>query len=138
MRINTMTSLGSLAILAAFSALLPVPPALAQGGALAMLSQLESGAWDIRIRPENRKERICVRTGRELIQLRHQHQSCGQFVVEDTANRVTVQYTCKGHGYGRTQIRRESNGLVQIESQGLIGGQPFALSAEARRAGPCN
>jgi len=138
MRVKTMARLGSLAMLGGLVVLLPNTPALAQASALAMLSQLEAGAWDIRIRPENRTERICVRNGRDLIQLRHQSQPCSQFVVEDTADRVTVQYTCKGQGYGRTRIRRENNGLVQIETQGLIRGQPFALSAEARRAGPCN
>ena len=138
MRVKTVTRLGSLAMLGGITVLLSPAPGLSQATELAMLSQLEAGAWDIRIRPGNRKERICVRTGRDLIQLRHQSQPCSQFVVEDTADRVTVQYTCKDQGYGRTRIRRENNGLVQIETQGLIRGQPFALSAEARRTGPCN
>ena len=30
------------------------------------------------------------------------------------ATEVTVQYTCRGRGYGRTHIRRETNRLVQI------------------------
>ena len=48
-----------------------------------------------------------------------------------------VQYTCRGKGYGRTQIRRESNRLVQIDSQGIADGLPFSFSAEARRVGDC-
>jgi hypothetical protein len=42
-----------------------------------------------------------------------------------------------GQGYGRTQIRRETDGLVQIDSQGIVNGLPFAFSAEGRRTGDC-
>ena len=58
-------------------------------------------------------------------------------MIEDGANAVTVQYTCQGSGYGRTQIKRETSRLVQIESQGIAGGLPFEFTAEARRVGDC-
>ncbi len=58
-------------------------------------------------------------------------------MVEDAPGRVTVQYTCRGNGYGRTSIRRESETLVQIEGQGVAGGAPFQFRAEARRTGAC-
>jgi hypothetical protein len=51
---------------------------------------------------------------------------------------VVVQYTCRGKGYGRTHIRRETGRLVQIDSQGIAGGLPFEFSAEARRVGDCS
>jgi len=50
---------------------------------------------------------------------------------------VTVQYTCRGLGYGRTAIRRESSRLVQVQSQGIAEGLPFEISGEARRIGDC-
>ena len=50
---------------------------------------------------------------------------------------MTVNYTCPGIGRGRTTIRVETPRLVQIDSQGLDRGAPFALRAEARRIGPC-
>ena len=71
------------------------------------------------------------------MQLRHAGSACSRFVVEDAADKVTVQYTCKGNGYGRTSIRRETSTLVQIESQGIQGGLPFQFKAEARRTGAC-
>jgi hypothetical protein len=58
-------------------------------------------------------------------------------VIDDTPNEMTVQYTCPGNGYGRTHIRRESDHLVQIDSQGIEDGLPFAFTAEARWAGAC-
>jgi hypothetical protein len=50
---------------------------------------------------------------------------------------VTVQYTCRGRGFGRTHIRRETDRLVQIDTQGIADSRPFAFSVEARRTGDC-
>lgn len=113
-------------------------PALAQKPALAMLNQLMTGRWELRIRDEaGRSEQFCLQDARRFIQLRHPGRACEQLVVADEPDEVTVQYTCKGQGYGRTNIRRESASLIQIDSQGISGGLPFAFSAEARRVGQC-
>ncbi len=114
-----------------------VVPAGAQSDGLAMLGNLAKGEWTIRYRDGSPERKICVRSGLELIQLRHSDRNCSRFVVEDEASRVTVQYTCPGNGYGRTNIRRESGSLVQIESQGIVSGLPFQFNAEARRTGSC-
>jgi len=111
--------------------------AMAQGEGLAMLGTLTKGEWSIKQRGGAADRKICVRSGTELIQLVHRDSGCSQFVVEDGAARVTVQYTCPGNGYGRTSIRRETPGLVQLESQGIQGGMPFQMTAEARRTGSC-
>lgn len=112
-------------------------PVLAQGNGLAMLGTLAKGEWTIRQRGGAPDRKICVRSGAELIQLMHRESGCSQFVVEDGAARVTVQYTCPGNGYGRTSIRRETPALVQLESQGIESRTPFQLTAEARRTGTC-
>lgn len=112
-------------------------PVLAQGNGLAMLGALAKGEWTIKFRDGSADRKICVRSGQELIQLRHREAGCNQFVVEDGAAKVTVQYTCPGNGYARTSIRRETPALVQLESQGIHGGLPFQFLAEARRTGSC-
>lgn len=118
--------------------ILVVPPEVAaQSNSLAMLGGLTKGEWTIKHRDGSPDRKICVRTGQELIQLRHSESGCNQYVVEDAAARVTVQYTCPGNGYGRTNIRRETPALVQIQSQGIAGGLPFQFVAEARRTGAC-
>jgi hypothetical protein len=119
------------------AALLAALPGAAQSPELAMLGSLERGSWEIRERGGNERQRLCVRNGRELIQLRHRQPGCSQLIVQDEADEVTVQYTCRGNGYGRTTIRRESNVLVQISSQGLLNGAPFSLDGEGRRVGSC-
>lgn len=113
-------------------------PVLGQRPALAMLDQIEKGRWELRIRDKGGGvERLCLSDPRRLIQLRHPAASCERLVVNDGASEVTVQYTCRGQGYGRTYIRLESSRLVQIESQGIADGLPFSFAAEGRRVGDC-
>lgn len=114
-------------------------PASGQRSSLTMLDQIDSGRWELRVRDAaNPAERMCVNNGRRFIQLRHPDASCERLIVEDSPNEVTVQYTCRGQGYGRTSIRRETSRLVQIQSQGIRNGLPFEFSAEARRVGDCS
>ena len=113
-------------------------PAYGGGPSLAMLDQLEPGRWELRDRDGAAPQRICLPNGRRLIQLRHSGLACDSFIVKDSPSEVVVQYTCQGRGYGRTQIRRETNRLVQVQSQGIVDGLPFAFSVEARRVGECS
>nr|WP_052761916.1 hypothetical protein [Aurantiacibacter luteus] len=125
------------AALGALAASCVVVPVAAQAPELGMLGTLQPGSWTLRLRDGSATQRICVRNGRELIQLRHRQPNCERFVVQDEAREVTVQYTCRGNGYGRTTIRHESNALVQIRSRGIEGGAPFSIDGEARRTGSC-
>ncbi len=125
------------AFLAVLPAMLFLAPASAQAPSLAMLDQLQRGEWELRFRDDTRPRKICLRTGRELLQLRHLNRNCSQYVVDDKPNEVTVQYTCAGSGYGLTNIRKESPSLVQINGSGLVVSRPFDFTAEARRIGSC-
>lgn len=102
-----------------------------------MLNRLESGLWEMHEHAASEPQRLCIANGRRLIQLRHPGAQCGSFVIEDGPAQVVVQYTCQGRGYGRTRVRRETNRLVQIDSQGIVDGLPFDFSVEARRIGAC-
>ena len=105
---------------------------------LALLDRLQSGQWEMRDRDSTGgRSRLCIASGRELIRLRHMHDACKSFTIEDTAEAVTVQYTCPGHGFGRTRVRFENAQLAQIETQGVAQGLPFDTSTEARRVGTC-
>lgn len=129
MRGTAVLKAGMAAIVAAFA----LTPAAAQAPDLEMLDDLDRGSWTLTFRSGEPSQRICLRTGRELIQIRHRQPGCEQFIVRDGVDEVTVQYTCRGNGYGRTTIRREGNSLVQIDSQGIVGGRPFSTAGEARR-----
>ncbi len=137
MRLSIATGARSFAIAAGLYATGLLSPAAAQGPSLTMLASLDDGQWEVRARESRESRQVCVRSGFELIQLKHPDAGCSRFVVEDGASAVTVQYTCRGNGYGRTTIRKESTSLVQIDSQGIVNGLPFEFSAEARRVGSC-
>ena len=138
MRIRTLAGLRSAAIATGILASFYLAPASAQAPGLAMLDKLDHGEWEVRFRDGSDTRRLCLHTGRELIQLKHNTPGCSRYVVEDGANQVTVQYTCKGNGYGRTSIRRETGTLAQVDSQGIADGLPFQFTAEARRVGTCH
>ncbi|MFT4054895.1 MAG: hypothetical protein QM681_10345 [Novosphingobium sp.] len=131
-----MFSKSSLAMFGLAAGLAAALPVYAQQQSLGMLDALARGGWELRERG-GAVRNICLDSGRRLIQLRHPGAPCSTVVVEDKADQVIVQYTCRGQGYGRTQIRRETDGLVQIDSQGIVNGLPFAFSAEGRRTGDC-
>ncbi|MXO65507.1 hypothetical protein GRI91_07050 [Altererythrobacter endophyticus] len=121
-------------------ALLPAAALLAGASPLANVSlfkKVEHGEWSLRIREGGQDRKVCVRSGEELVQIRHNQPGCNQFVVSDEPNRAIIQYTCRGNGYGRTEIRRERSGLMQLQSQGIHDGVPFSISAEARYTGSC-
>lgn len=109
----------------------------AQGDTLGMLAKLQRGQWVVASRDGGPSRTVCLGDAAQLVQLRHAGSACSRYVVEDAPDKVTVQYTCRGNGYGRTSIRRETATLVQIESQGIEGGLPFQFKAEARRTGAC-
>lgn len=137
---NTSISLSRILAIAGIgcgAALWLTVPALAQGNGLAMLGSLTKGEWTVKQRGGAPDRKICLKSGEELIQIKHRDAGCNKFVVEDGDARVTVQYTCPGNGYGRTSIRRETGSLVQVESQGIHDGTPFQFIAEARRTGTC-
>jgi len=134
---RALVSLGSVAAIG----FVLLTSALAQGERrpLDMLDQLDAGRWELRTRGNSDPvERLCLRAGRALIQLRHPDQPCERLIIQDSGSDVTVQYTCRGRGYGRTHIRRESDQLIQLETQGIVGGVPFDFMAEGRRVGECS
>ncbi|MYL96211.1 hypothetical protein GR702_00290 [Novosphingobium sp. FGD1] len=133
MKLKSTLSVLSLAGLALVAA-----PALGEKPSLVMLDELQRGNWEMRERGGDGTVRnICIDNPRRLIQLRHPGLPCSTVVVEDGPEQVTVQYTCRGHGYGRTQVRRETNRLIQVDTQGIVKGLPFAYSAEGRHTGAC-
>lgn len=126
------------AIAVALVALAVMPAAIAQVRSLAMLDDLETGRWEVRMRDgSGRTYPMCVDDARKLLQLRHPGLACERVIVSDTPGEVTVQYTCRGAGYGRTTVRKETSRLVQLQSQGIAEGLPFDFTAEARRTGGC-
>lgn len=131
---RTMTAGLAVAAFAAGAAV----PSFGQGLSLSLFDRIDRGEWELRAHGESGgTQRVCLNNDWALVQLRHKGERCRRVVVDEAPNEVTVQYTCPGRGYGRTSIRRETSRLVQIDSQGIANGLPFAFAAEARRVGNC-
>ena len=120
-----------LALFSAQSAGQPQPPAGA-------LSTVQPGQWTLKsVDNPGENRSICLKDARSLLQIRHGGAICSRFVIANDARETTVHYTCPGNGHGRTTLRVLSAKSVEIESQGIIDEQPFALMLEARRQGEC-
>ncbi len=63
-------------------------------------------------------------------------EDCGHTIVEDSTDRATVTYVCKGRGYGRTSIRRDGDGFV-VSAQGIDGRNPYEMRGKYKRVGAC-
>jgi hypothetical protein len=109
----------------------PAPPAA--------LARIEAGLWELKTvgSPQAPPLRLCVPDRRQLLQPMQGAPICRQFVAEAGADHVTVTYDCAARGQGRTALRVETPRLVQIDSQGISEGQPFAMRLEGRHAGQC-
>lgn len=103
----------------------------------ALLANLKDGQWELRQHGSSAVERVCAQGGAGLIQLRHPGKTCERIVLEQADHSVVIQYTCKGSGFGRTKIRRETPQLIQIETQGVANGFPFDYAVEGRWVGEC-
>tara|TARA_B100000678_G_scaffold277555_1_gene271443 strand:+ start:891 stop:1298 length:408 start_codon:yes stop_codon:yes gene_type:complete len=113
-------------------------PVAAGTSSTGVFGALKLGLWEVRERGDSRAQRICVRSERDLVQLRHRGMSCRRVAADERGPNVTIQYSCGGAGYGRTMIRRETPVLVQLRSDGIDRGAPFSFEGEARRIGECN
>lgn len=105
----------------------------------AVLDAIEPGQWLLRAVDGAAPTRtLCVADPALLLQPRHPGVSCTRYIIDNGATSGTVHYSCPGGSdYGDTRIRVESRTIVHIESQGIAGNAPFALSVEARRMGAC-
>ena len=115
--------------------------AVAQSSGSALLNSLEKGLWELRAvgggTRRAAQSRLCLGSASKLVQIQHGSAECSQRILRTEADRVTVSYSCPGLGQGITTIRKESNRLIHIDSQGVRNGSPFNFSVEGRLNGRC-
>lgn len=117
------------------------PVAYAQSMNSDVLNGLGKGQWQLRAVGSGpsrvAQNKICIGDPMKLVQIQHGSANCSQRILNERGNKVTVSYSCRGQGQGITTIRRESNRLIQINSQGIRNGSPFNFSVEGRLGGSC-
>lgn len=104
-----------------------------------LLSSLKNGLWQFKepARGNDIVDAICVGDVTKFVKIKNKDDVCTLKVLRSQGNSVTYDYSCNGKGKGRTIIRKETNGLVQIHSQGIANGELFDFKLEARYAGRC-
>lgn len=133
---NTLLLTGFLTLCAATAV-----PAYTASNDLSLLETLDRGLWQLRgvggAPSRSVVSSLCLGSPIKLIQIQHGDSDCTRFVVNSTANSLTVSYICEGQGQGMTTIRKETNKLIQVQSQGIMNNAPFSFSVEGRHAGRC-
>lgn len=132
-----MRALVALAAVALFGA----GPAASAGGddSPKAIARLEPGLWELKSAEDSPADvrRLCVSDLRMLLQPLHEAPLCRHFLADDAADHVTITYDCAARGQGHTSLRVETPRLVQIDSQGVANGAPFARRLEGRRVASC-
>lgn len=103
-----------------------------------LLNRLEKGQWTLTERGQMKPMRkICLGDASVLLRPEHHGGQCSQYILNNNPVHLSIHYKCTAAGHGNTIIRHETNRVVQIETQGIVNGQPFERSIEARRVGAC-
>lgn len=100
------------------------------------LGGIERGQWQLKA-ADGALRQVCVRNPAALIQIMHGDTQCEHFVMESSPRGGTIRYTCPSHGHGRTTISIATPRAINIDTQGVANGAPFAERFEGRRTGTC-
>lgn len=115
-----------------------VHPAPRAPTAAEALAAIQPGQWHLRSRnPSAPDETMCLDVPVRLAQAPLWQAQCGFDLISAADNHIVIHYRCSGAGRGLTTLHIETSRLVQIESEGIAGVEPFAVSYEARRIGDC-
>ncbi|WP_294334751.1 DUF3617 family protein [uncultured Sphingomonas sp.] len=101
------------------------------------LNIIQKGKWAVRD-SEGAERTMCVRDPYQILRPENVTTPCQNMVLESAASRATVRSTCTGHGTMLTRITTDTPRQVTVEMQGVIDGQPFSETYDARRIGDCS
>lgn len=141
--INVTRYLPALAALSIGAAVAVTAPAQTSAPIIApnILNTLDTGLWQFRNiggGPSGAAvDQLCISDMKKLAQVQHNRFDCEQKLLRANMATALISYSCAGHGNGLTTIRRESDQIIQISSQGINDGAPFSFNVEARRMGSC-
>ena len=115
------------------------PGAAASGrpGGVPAITPLQKGKWAARDSEGNERV-MCVRDPYQILRPEKITTPCQNVVMESAASRATVRSVCTGHGTMLTRITTDTPRQVTVEMQGVIDGQPFSETYDAKRIGDCS
>ncbi|GAA0745725.1 hypothetical protein GCM10009075_30550 [Sphingomonas trueperi] len=101
------------------------------------INLIQKGKWVARDSEGNERV-MCVRDPYQVLRPEKVTTPCQNVVLESAASRATVRSVCTGHGTMLTRITTDTPRQVTVEMQGVIDGQPFSETYDAKRVGDCS
>jgi hypothetical protein len=108
-----------------------MPKALADGFARGQWRIVDANATQSTGRQQ------CIGSAAELLTHGRPAAGCQFRILTDEPTKSVVTYRCEGGTNGRTEIRRDADGIYTVDAQGVEAGLPFAARTEWRRTGDC-
>jgi hypothetical protein len=81
--------------------------------------------------------RLCVADPLLLAAYEHHSMRCTHSVIRSDGQSAVVSYSCSGGGFGQSQLSLLTPRSLQIDTQGIMGGEPYHYVLDARRVGDC-
>jgi hypothetical protein len=127
------------ALMLAGIAALAVPAFAVATISIGAREKLEAGRWQVRdLDNAVAATSVCLGDPAQLVRFGHRGKpGCSSQLLASGEEHATIQYSCRGGGYGHSAVRVETPRSVRIDTQGLSNGRPFSYRLEAQRVGPC-
>jgi hypothetical protein len=100
-----------------------------------VLAGVDGGLWEVSGR--GTRVRLCVADPLLLAVYEHRSSSCARSVIRSDGQSAVVSYRCSG-GFGQSQISVLTPRSLQIETEGILGDDPYHYVLDARRVGDCS
>jgi len=112
-------------------------PAMQRTVDVPALNIVQKGKWAVRD-SEGGERTMCLRDPYQILRPERVATPCQHVVMESASSRATVRTTCTGHGTMLTRLTVDTPRQVTVEMQGVIDGQPFSETYDAKRVGECS
>jgi len=100
-----------------------------------VLAGVDGGLWEVT--GQGPPARICIGDPLVLAVYEHRSSSCTRSVLRNDGQSAVVSYSCSGGGFGQSQLSLLTPRSLEIDTQGILGGEPYHYVLAARRVGDC-
>jgi hypothetical protein len=102
------------------------------------LARVQPGQWQIKeLGSTGAGRSLCLADPAKVLQIAHGDAACSRTVIDSSATKLTVRYTCAGKGNGQSILTVSTSGAFRLQTQGMAGGAPFDYDYDAKRTGDC-
>jgi len=100
-----------------------------------VLAVVTGGLWEVS--GQGAPVRLCVADPLILAAYEHRSTRCARAVIRSDAQSAVISYSCSGGGFGHSELSVLTPRSLQIDTQGILGGEPYNYVLNARRLGDC-